>query len=226
MRASTALLTFDRPPLNAFNLDFMRQLRDALEALANEPPSAGLVLTGAGRAFSAGVDFKEVPRYGPDEAAAMVEGVNACVTLLYGLPTCTVAAVNGHAIGGGLVMALACDARLAADTEMRLALTEVTAGIPYPACPMEVVRGELEPGARRRLVLTGDAVSAGEARDLGLVDDLVPQPQLIERALETARSRAAAASYRLVKQQLKGEALGRMTAIVRERSDPLLEYLV
>jgi enoyl-CoA hydratase len=221
-RSGTALVTFDRPPLNAFDLGFMDELHAALQQLAREPPSAGLVLSGAGPAFSAGVDFKLVPRYGPQDARAMLERVNSCVTLLYGLPTCTVAAVNGHAIGGGLIMALACDARLAADASMRLALTEITAGIPYPACPMEVLRGELEPSGRRRLVLSGEAVSAAQALELGLVDELVPPGELLDRAVELARSQAGAASYALVKQQLKGEALARMTAIVRERNDPLL----
>jgi enoyl-CoA hydratase len=85
----------------------------------------------------------------------MVSHINRAITMLYGLPTATVAAVNGHTIGGAFVVMLACDTRIAADTGAKLGLTEVTAGIPYPACSMEVVKAEIEPSYRRHLVLTG-----------------------------------------------------------------------
>ena len=88
----------------------------------------------------------------------MVAHINAALTILYGLPTATVAAVNGHAIGGAFVAVLACDTRVAADTAAELCLTEVTAGIPYPACPMEIVKAEIEPTCRRHLVPTGETI--------------------------------------------------------------------
>lgn len=133
------------------------------------------------------------------------------------------AAVNGHAIGGGLVMVLACDARLAANARCKLGLTEVTAGLPYPACPMEVVRAEIEPGSRRHLVLSGELIEPHVARERGLIDEVVAPGELVERALELPRSRAAAVSYAVVKEQLKRQVVARMREIVASGHDPLLD---
>src|SRR5512143_996054 len=190
-RHDTAVVFFARPPANAFNLDLTEELHARLDELAARVPAGGVVVTGDGRTFSGGVDFKAVPTYTAEQSARMIGHINACITTLYGLPTATVAAVNGHAIGGAFVVMLACDARLAADTDAKLGLTEVTAGIPYPACPMEVVQAEIEPSYRRHLVLTGEVISPRAAHARGLIDELVVPQDLLERAVDVARTRAA-----------------------------------
>lgn len=218
----TAIVAFSRPPLNAFNLELVEELHERVEELAIEPPRGGLVLTGDGAAFSAGVDFKETPYYSDDQRARLVRMINAGVTLLYGFPTATVAAVNGHAIGGAFVMVLACDTRLAADTQAKLGLTEVTAGIPYPAAPIAVVEAEIEPSYRRNLVLSGELIDPATALAHALVDEVVAPRQLIARAVELARMRSSASAYAVVKEQLKGAALSRMREVVASGHDPLL----
>jgi len=225
-RQDTAVLFFARPPANAINLEFAEEFRTRLDQLAARVPSGGVVLTGEGPTFSGGVDFKAVPTYTAELRARMIGHINAAITTLYGLPTATVAAVNGHAIGGAFVAMLACDVRLAADTEAKLGLTEVTAGIPYPACPMEVVQAEIEPSYRRHLVLTGEIISPQTAHAHGLIDDLVAAEGLVERAVELARLRASARSYARVKQQLKRDTLTRMRAIIAASGDPMLERWV
>lgn len=222
-RQDTTVMFFARPPANAFDLEFTAEFHARLNALEARPPAGGLVVTGEGRSFSGGVDFKAVPSYTPDQRARMIGHINAAITTLYGLPTATVAAVNGHAIGGAFVVMLACDTRLAADADAKLGLTEVTAGIPYPACPMEVVKAEIEPSYRRHLVLTGEIIGPRAAHAHGLIDDLVPPPELLGRAAELARTRAAAPSYGRVKQQLKGDTLARMHAVIAAGSDPMLQ---
>lgn len=222
-QGDSALVRFRRPPVNAFNLAFVEDFHRALTELAAEVPAAGVVVTGDGHTFSGGVDVKQVPAYTAAEQAQMVNHINAAITLLYGLPTATVAAVNGAAIGGAFVVMLACDARVAARGEAKLALTEVTAGVPYPACPMEVVKAEIETGLRRHLVLTGEATDPERAHAQGLIDELAPPEALLDRALELARTRAAAPAYARVKAQLRAEALSRMREIVAGGSDPMLE---
>jgi enoyl-CoA hydratase len=225
-RAETAVLFFARPPVNAFNLGLVREFRAALEHMNEKAPSGGVVVTGDGPAFSGGVDFKEVPGYTVAEKAATITDINVMITLLYGLPTATVAAVNGHAIGGGFVVMLACDVRLGADADAQMGLTEVTAGIPYPACPMEVVNAEIEPAHRRHLVLSGETIGPQAAAAHGLVDELVGPEQMLERAVELARSRAGARSYARVKEQLRHETLLRMRALVATARDPMLDQWV
>lgn len=219
----TAVVSFSRPPLNAFDLELLEEFDDWLQRLAVEPPPGGLVLTGEGAAFSAGVDFKAAPTYSAEERARLVRSINSAVTELYALPTATVAAVNGHAIGGGLVMMLACDARLAADARAKLGLTEVTAGLPYPGAPIAIVNAEIEPGFRRHLVLSGALVEPPDALAHGLLDEIIPAGELIERAVKLAHERAQASAYAVVKEQIKRETLARMREVVASGSDPLLE---
>ena len=221
----TAILVLARPPANAIDLGVTAELDAALAELEAAPPKGGVVLTGEGKVFSGGVDFKAVPGYSTADKQAMVSNINSMVTRLYGLPTATVAAVNGHAIGGGFVLALACDARLAVESA-KLGLTEVTAGIPYPACPMEVVKAEIEPSLRRTLVLGGAPASAGDMTKAGLLDALVVPDELHARAIELAATRAAFASYAAVKKQLKADALAAMRRIISEKSDPTLREWV
>lgn len=222
-----AVATFARPPANAFNLDLVEEFSARLEALTRAPPRNGLIVTGSGAAFSGGVDFKEAPRYSPEQRRRMVQAINRTITLLYGFSGATVAAVNGHAIGGAFVVMLGCDARLGVQSaNTKLVLSEVTAGIPYPACPMEVVKAELEPQARRVLVLTGSAISPDEARSLGILDELVSPDRLIARAVEVAKQRSALPSYLRVKEQLKRDRLRRMGEIVEAGDDPMLAHWI
>ena len=222
----TLIVTFARPPANAFNLALIEELAACFEGAAAAPSPGGLVVTGDGAVFSGGVDFKEAPRYTAEEKRRMVQGINRMITALYGVPCPTVAAVNGHAIGGGFVVMLACDVRVAAPTNAKLALGEVAAGIPYPACPMEIVNAELAPDVRRRLVLSGEPISPAEAHSLGIIDELVSADRLIARAAELARARSALPAYARVKEQLKRDTLQRMKAIVAGAEDPMLDHWV
>ena len=222
----TVVVRFARPPANAFDLPLVEELAARLDEIDAAPPPGGVVVTGRGSAFSGGVDFKEVPGYAAAEKSRMVQAINRTITTLYGLPTATVAAVNGYAIGGAFVVMLACDTRIAVATDAKLGLTEVTAGIPYPACPMEVVRAELAPADRRVLVMTGAIVTPAQALAHGIVDELVSAERLVERAVALAKSRAAHRSYARVKAQLKRRTLDRMRAIVASGSDPMLDHWV
>jgi enoyl-CoA hydratase len=120
-----------------------------------------------------------------------------------------------------MILALCGDYRVGA-TEGKLGLTELRAGIPYPAVAMEVVRAELGPAAVRMLVLGASLVEPREALELRLVDELAPAAAVLDRALVVAAELAAlpTAGYPLVKRQLRGEAMARMERA--QRDDPLL----
>ncbi|HVN85988.1 MAG TPA: enoyl-CoA hydratase/isomerase family protein [Candidatus Binatia bacterium] len=225
-QADTVIVTFARPPANAFDLELAREFHARLDELTANVPPAGVVITGDGRIFSGGVDFKAIPTYTVAQRAQMIGHINGAITALYGLPTATVAAVNGHAIGGAFVVMLACDARLAGDTDAKLGLTEVTAGIPYPACPIEVVQAEIEPSYRRHLVLTGEIITPRSAHAHGLIDEIVAPDALLGRAVDLARTRAAARAYARVKAQLKRDTLARMQSIIAAGSDPMFAHWV
>ena len=144
-REGIGVLTLDRPPANAMDLVLMGELVEALERLSADVPPA-LVIAGREGYFSAGADLKAVPDYGPAEQRGMVEAINAMALGVYGLPCPVVCAITGHAIAGGMVLALCGDHRVAA-TAGRYGLTEVKVGVPYPQAAIGVVRAELA-GAR------------------------------------------------------------------------------
>jgi hypothetical protein len=152
-RDGIRVLALRRPPVNAIDLDVARSLAEALRAARTDDACRGVVVTGMPGVFSAGIDTRVVPAYDASTRAALLRTVNRTILELYGLPKPTVAAISGHALGGALVVALACDVRLAARGAFRLGLTEAAAGIPFPAGPLVVVGAELSPEARRRLAL-------------------------------------------------------------------------
>jgi enoyl-CoA hydratase/carnithine racemase len=215
------LVRIDRPPANAMNLELLDELVTALEQLASEVPPA-LVITGRDGCFSAGVDLKAVPHYGANEHRQMVHGINRMVLATYGMSCPVIAAVTGHAIAGGLVLALCADLRIAS-LEGRYGLTEIKVGVPYPQAAIGVVRAELAPHAARKLVLGNGLIDGSEAARLGLFDEAV-SPQAVEsRAIEIATETAnfPAEAYTATKRELRRSALEAMTAAVE--SEPLLE---
>ncbi|MGI9185381.1 MAG: enoyl-CoA hydratase/isomerase family protein [Solirubrobacteraceae bacterium] len=219
-RGAITLVTIDRPPANAMDIPLLEEVAGALEALGAAPPGA-VVLVGRPGCFSAGADLKAVPNYGPEEQRAMVRGINRMAIAAYGLRCPVVAGVTGHAIAGGLVLALCADYRVAA-SEGRYGLTEVKVGVPYPQAAIAVVRGELAPGAARSLALTGRLTDAQECVRLGVFDEAVAPDSVLERALDVGAELAAlpADTYVRTKLGLRGATLEGMPAAAE--SDPLL----
>jgi cyclohexa-1,5-dienecarbonyl-CoA hydratase len=168
-----ARLTLDRPPLNVITIAVMRELQVALDALANEPGLHALVLAGAGRAFSAGVDVGE--HLGATHETMLAE-FHAVFERLAALAVPTVAVVHGRALGGGCELAAFCDFVLAADTA-ELGFPEIRLGV-FPPVAAAVLPPWLGARAMLRLVLTGEVISAAEAQRLGLVTQVVPAAEL------------------------------------------------
>lgn len=212
------MVTLDRPPVNALETSFGRDLTSVLEQEARA--ARAIVLTGAGRAFSAGVDTKAAATLDRAGQRAGVEAVNRLVALLFGLELPVVAAVNGHALGGGLVLPLACDVVIATRAECKLGLTEVVAGVPFPAAPLAVCRYRLSPPVYNNLCLTGRVIGPAEALALGVVDELAEPAQLVPRACEVAATLAGYPAYARVKDQVRAAARAQMAQEVAE--DPLL----
>jgi enoyl-CoA hydratase len=221
-RDGVAILTMNRPPANAIDLAFLDELDSALIAVGERAAIRAMVLTGRDAIFSAGLDLKAVPRYGRAEQNRMLAGLNAVFHRLYGMPIPAVAALNGHAIAGGLILALACDWRVAVESGAMFGLTEIRAGVPYPAAADAIVQAELAPAAARELVLGGENHGVERALALGLVDELQPANAVLARSQAKARELATAPAegYGRIKRQLRGQALARMTEAIRA-GDPL-----
>lgn len=219
-----AVLTADRPPANAMDVGLLGEVVAAVAELAADPPAAA-VLAGREGFFSAGADLKAVPGYGPEQQREMVHGINAMALGVYGLECPVVAAVTGHAIAGGFVLALCADLRVAS-SEGRYGLTEVKVGVPYPQAAIGVVRAELSPQAARVLAFGNQLHGAEDIRALGAFDEVRAPAEVLPRALELAAGLAAmpADVYARTKRDLRGVALAAMRAAAAE--DPLLDRWV
>jgi enoyl-CoA hydratase len=217
------LLRIERPPVNAIDLACLREMEQALRELEASADARALVLTGAGTCFSAGLDLKRVPSYGPEEQRETVRAIDRALALLYGLPFPTVAALNGHAIAGGLVFALACDQRIGARGRFRIGLSEARAAIPFPAVAMALVKAELPAAVARRLVLAARNYGPEEALADGVLDELAEPEALLARARAVALELAAIPprAYARIKEQLRAEALAHCRRIAETGLDPL-----
>ena len=184
-----AVLTIDRPHArNAIALDTMQQLEKALDAAAG---AKTLVIKGAGdRAFVSGGDLKELRALRTEEdAAAMAKRMRAICDQLAGFPAPVIAALNGHAFGGGAEVAVAADIRVAAD-DVKIAFNQVELEI-MPAWGGAERLAELV-GKSRALLLagTGTALTAEEAERIGLVDRVLPRASFDQGWQSIARSLA------------------------------------
>ncbi len=225
---SVAILSLDKPPVNAIDLELVLEAEERLHELEQDDSVRAVVITGVGKCFSAGLDLKTVPFYTPERQRRMVEVLNRTVAWLYGFPLPTVAAINGHTLAGGFILAIACDYRVGTSASCKIGVTESRVGIPFPVSTMEVLRAELAPSVARRMTLAGQNTGPEQALAAGVLDELQPPEQVLTRAKEVALELAALPrqGYAKIKRQLRGETLARMEEAIRTGTDPLLQMWV
>lgn len=183
------LLTLNRPDArNALNAALRIELIQCLQEAENDEGIGAVVVTGAGTLFAAGADLKELLSRSSDEQLHFLQPPHI-YSIIESLRKPVIAAVNGHALGAGLELATACDVRVCSD-QAKLGQPEISLGlIPGGGGTQRLVR-LVGPGQAARIVLTGDALSAAEALDLGLVDVVAPKDQVVARAIELAQAMA------------------------------------
>jgi enoyl-CoA hydratase len=215
--AGVALVTLHRPEVrNAINLEMVEDLHRALEALARDPATRVLVLTGEGRAFASGADLREILKRRPLDA---LRGINSTLFLrIEEFPVPTIAAVNGYALGGGCELALACDLRIAAQSA-RFGQPEAGLGILPAAGATYRLPRLVGWGRARELVFTGRLVDADEALAIGLVNRVVPDHRLVDeaRALAAAIARRGPLALRVAKLAFLAAAHGAAAGHAAER---------
>lgn len=218
-----ATVRIDRPRANAIELELVSEFESLFDSLVASGVRA-LVVTGIGKFFSAGLDLKSVPYYSAQQQRDLVARINLMIGKLYGCPVPVIAAVNGHALAAGLILAIACDYRVGPQGDYRFGLTEARVGIPFPAGPMAVLLGELSPAAARVITLTADQIGPKQALACGILDELRPADQVLGRALEVARDMATIPreAFGCIKRQLRERALKRIEEVVENASDPML----
>src|SRR6266849_8194037 len=207
---SIAIATFNRPNvLNAFRQATLREFMSILDDVKADNTLRVLIITGNGRAFSAGIDLKEMANSSSDVRSLKQEydelqAIQDVTRRMVHLPKIIIAAVNGIAVGIGVETALASDIRLAAD-KATFAFTEVKRALFETNGVMYILPRLVGQGRAMQMLLTGEMVLAQDALNAGLVTRVVAQEQLMDSAMDIARtiSTNAPISVRVVKQTMR-----------------------
>ncbi|MGH0032793.1 MAG: enoyl-CoA hydratase/isomerase family protein [Myxococcota bacterium] len=190
-------LTLDRPEkLNPLSTQALVELTAAADWFDARPAVKVVIVSGAGRAFSAGADLSTFQ--GPQEGSmrdAADQG-RRMADALENMRALSIAAIRGWCVGGGLVLAAACDLRVAAE-DARFSIPEVDLGIPLAWGGIPRLVREIGPALTKELVLTCRPFDAAEAKAAGFLNRLVPDAELDAHVDELARSLAAKASHTL-----------------------------
>ena len=181
-----AVLRLRAGKANAMNLRLFGALAKALDDAAD---ADALVITGDGTAFSAGLALPELIDLDRTGMGELIDGLEDTMYRVLTWPRATVAAINGHAIAGGCVLALMCDVRLMVDGNAKIGLNEVQLGIGLPSIVVEVLRARVSPEAFATIALEGPLMLPHEALELALVDDV--SANLEAKARTVAGVRAA-----------------------------------
>ncbi|TDL35374.1 enoyl-CoA hydratase [Jeotgalibacillus sp. S-D1] len=171
-----AIVTLNRPDsMNAFNWDTLMELEQIVESLRINPDVRVVVFTGAGeKAFSVGADLKERKTLNEQQVRRNVNKIGEVFSAVEALPQPTIAAMNGHAFGGGMELALACDFRIATEKAM-MGLTETSLAIIPGAGGTQRLPRLIGESKAMELILTAKRLTAAEAQEWGVVTRTAPQ---------------------------------------------------
>lgn len=210
MRDGVAILSLQHGKVNALDLELLEHIVAELDGIAASNAGA-VVLTGAGNSFSAGVDLFRLLDGGQDYLDRFLPELTRALVKLFTFPKPVVAAINGHAIAGGCILAAACDYRVMARGSGRIGVSELTVGVPFPLIALEILRDVMPDRHTQEVIYSGTTYPVELARERGLVDELAASNQLMARALEVATRFAGIPSetFRLTKEQLRGHAMDR-----------------
>ncbi len=213
------VLRMDHGKVNALDVDLLIAVREAFLQVSKE---AAVVLTGNDRAFSAGLDLRQLLDSPLEYSDQLLDELTTTCLTIFDHPRPVVAAINGAAIAGGAMLALAADVRIM--SQGVIGLPELRVGVPIPSALMELARYVL--GAHlTRHVLQGLAIEPEAALALGMVDALADPELILDRAIAEAQSLAEvpAVTYALMKQALHAEARDLMEAGTPEGDDEVAD---
>src|SRR5271165_7211785 len=173
VQAGIAEVTLSRGKVNALNEQAVQELRECFEKLAEQPEVTAVILTGQGtRFFSFGFDIPEFLGYSKEAFANYLERFTGLYTYLFTFPKPLVAALNGHTIAGGCMLALACDYRVMVSGKAKISLNEITFGSSLFAGSLRMLKFVVGERNAQAVAYSGTMYTAEEAQELGLVDQV------------------------------------------------------
>ena len=206
-----ATVTIAHGKANALDMELSEELAQCFEQIS-ESAARAVVITGQGHIFSAGVDLIRLSSAGPDYVRKFLPALHRSFSAVFFCPKPVVAAINGHAIAGGCVLACAADRRIMTRANGRIGVTELLVGVPFPAMAFEIMRFAVPARHLPGSMFTGATYDVDAALERGLVDAVVPPDELMPSAIAAAEQLAALspAAFAQTKAQLRAEARERV----------------
>jgi enoyl-CoA hydratase/carnithine racemase len=219
-----ATATLSRGKVNALNEPMVEELTKSFEDLAIDNAVKSIIFTGTGKFFSFGFDVPEFLSYPKDDFVRYLEKFTKLYTDVFLFPKPVVAALNGHTIAGGCMLATACDFRLMVTGKARISLNEITFGAPVPAGSVEMLRYCVGSRHAQSILYSGAMYSAEQAFELGLVDQVSSEDALAEDARKVAQELAQkdSSAFRCTKHLLRKPVAEEM---IKREKDAILEFV-
>lgn len=191
---NVAVLTIDRPPVNALNSEVIAELRKVITGLVSDPDVRAAVITGAGeKAFIAGADIKEFVEYSKvGRVKELSVDDQEVFNILEHVNFPTIAAIRGFCFGGGNELAMACDLRIAGEGA-KFSQPEINLGLIPGAGGTQRLTRLVGKTAAKQMIFFGEPIDAAEAYRIGLVNKVVPDNELMDQAMAWAKKLAAKA---------------------------------
>jgi enoyl-CoA hydratase len=223
-QGAVALVCMCRPPVNALDIEMLDEIDATFAALEDDDSVGAVVLTGEANIFSAGMNLKTTPNADKAQQDEILKAINRGFGRVFLMPKPTIAAVNGHAIAGGMILLLATDYRVAVEEHCQFGLTEVRVGIPFPVAAIEIARAQLSPPTLRDMVLFGRNMGPQAALACGVVDAITTYDDVLTRAMAKAKEclDIPRDGYAKVKQQLHGPSYAMVRAAIDQGKEPAL----
>lgn len=202
--------------MNLINNLFLHDLNDAFDIIESEHKDSAVVLTSSSDVFSAGLDITQsYPLFKEGDLSKIktwYEHFKNSLIRVFSFERPLVAAINGHAIAGGLVLALCCDYRIGPNSKSRFGLNEVTIGFPLPSAISEILSYALAPKILERVLFNGLLYEANDAHKLGLFHQQSDKEELLNVAIEYAKqyNKSQIAAYGFSKKAIRAQVLNRI----------------
>jgi enoyl-CoA hydratase len=210
MTEGIAVLTMQHGKANALDIEFCDALIDRFAELRTADANA-IVLTGTGKIFSAGVDLKRLSHGGAPYVRDFLPSLHRLYETIFFHPKPVVAAINGHAIAGGCILAACADRRIMARDVGRMGVTELLVGVPFPALAFEILRFAVPARVLAEVTYSGATYPSDAALDSGWVDQIAEPAELMQHALAAAQELAeiSPAAFAQTKAQMRASVAER-----------------
>lgn len=219
-----ATITLNRPKVNALNEPLIDELRAAFDNIENDNDINAVILRGKGSFFSFGFDVPGFMSYPKDSFERYVFSYSELIKKIFMFPKPVVAALNGHTVAGGCILALACDFRIMVSGKAKIAMNEITFGSTLFTSAVEMLRYAAGSKSSQDIVYSGKMLSAEEAFSLGLIDKSANEDDFISIVAKTAQYFAAKdlVAFNSIKKLLKLETIKK---IDEEEKDTISEFV-